>query len=375
MNLFQVIEHEGKSLEWWFEQFINNKLDMAPTYQRKANLWSDWKKAHLIDSILNDFDMPKIYVADFTQSLSPALNEKKKPYSIIDGKQRLGAIFDFFKDDLPLNLSFVFDQEPELNLGGLTYSQLPPSIASKFDSFSPVVMSVVTNDENRITEMFTRLNSGESANSAERRNAIPGPVTRIIRQITANRFFIHKTKFPTARMQEFNLAAKLALIEFKGGFVDTKARNLDAFAREGAHFFVEGFVKRKTKLTEEEEIQLWEKYNSVEDKVLRTLDKLSIEFADKDPLLSNPGTIPIYYWLMRNDPELCKSAIRPFLEMFTAKIKHDLRLSRDKPEAADPELMNYYTMSRTTNDQGSLIGRHKIILKHLSEYKGNLSLI
>lgn len=374
MNYFKVIEHEGRPLSWWYDQYKSNRLDMSPAYQRKADLWSDWKKAHLIDSILNDFDIPKIYVADFTESPS-TLNPNRRAYSIIDGKQRLGAIFDFFDDRLPLNLSFVLDEEPGLILGGKKYSELPPFVSSRLDNFTPVVMSVVTNDENRITEMFTRLNSGESANSAERRNAIPGPVTKIIRQITANRFFIHKIHFNVKRMQEFNLAAKLALIEFKGGFVDTKARNLDSFAREGAHYFVEGFVKRRSKLTEEQEIQLWDKYNETEDNVLQVLDKLAVEFSDKDPLLVNAGSIPLYYWLMRQNPELCKSALRPFIEEFTYKVKKNLRLSREKPDFADPELMNYYTMGRTTNDQGSLVGRYNILLKHLKSFKGTLSLI
>lgn len=377
MNLFRVDKHEDRGLLWWFEQLQDNRLDMEPTYQRKANLWNAWKKSHLIDSILNDFDIPKVYVADFTRAES-SLNEKRKRYSIIDGKQRFGAIFDFFQDRLALNESFVLDEKPDLNLGGLKYSELQsryPSIASKFDNFVPVVMSVVTDDENRITEMFTRLNSGESANSAERRNAIPGPVTAMIRQITANRFFIHKTRFSTSRMQEFNLAAKLALIEYKGEFVDTKARNLDAFAKDGAHLFVEGFVRRRRRLSDEQEIQLLEKYSQTEEKVLLVLDKLSVEFSDNDPLLSKQGEIPVYYWLMREHPDLCRSALRPFLEDFTSRMKSDLRLSRLDPDAADSELMSYYTMGRTTNDQGSLKGRYNILLKHLTRYKGNLSLL
>ena len=374
MNYFKVIEHEGRPLSWWYDQYKSDRLDMSPAYQRKADLWSEWKKAHLIDSIINSFDIPKFYFADFTESPS-ALNPTRKAYSIIDGKQRLGAIFDFFDDKLALNVSFVFDQEPNLQLGGLKYSDLPPSVSSRLDNFMPVVMSVVTNDENRITEMFTRLNSGESANSAERRNAMPGPVTRIIRQITTNRFFIHKINFNVKRMQEFNLAAKLALIEFKGGFVDTKAKSLDAFAREGAHYFVEGFFRRKSSLTKDQEDQLWQKYTKTEEDVLLVLDKLSVEFSDNDPLLANAGSIPLYYWLMRNNPDLCRSALRPFLEDFNQRLKYTARISREKPDMADPELMNYNTMNRSTNDQGTLIGRYDILLRNLKSFKGTLSLI
>jgi uncharacterized protein with ParB-like and HNH nuclease domain len=60
---------------------------MDPPYQRRGRLWSLTDKAYLIDSILNGYDIPKFYVADFTWGKS-ALNRRKLPYAIIDGKQR-----------------------------------------------------------------------------------------------------------------------------------------------------------------------------------------------------------------------------------------------------------------------------------------------
>ena len=59
-------------------------------------------KAYLIDSIINGFDVPKLYLADF-QLGDSSLNVSKLPYAIIDGKQRLEAIFDFFDGTLVLN--------------------------------------------------------------------------------------------------------------------------------------------------------------------------------------------------------------------------------------------------------------------------------
>src|SRR5690349_19180027 len=98
--MFKVSLHDAKPLSWWYEQFRLERIDMKPTYQRRSSLWSQWKKAHLIDSILNGFDVPKFYLADFTKSRS-ALNRARKPYAIIDGKQRFESIFSFFAGDLP----------------------------------------------------------------------------------------------------------------------------------------------------------------------------------------------------------------------------------------------------------------------------------
>ncbi len=61
---FKVTPHEARTLIWWLTR--RNKIDMNPPYQRRGRLWSDSDKAFLIDSILNGYDIPKLYVADFT---------------------------------------------------------------------------------------------------------------------------------------------------------------------------------------------------------------------------------------------------------------------------------------------------------------------
>src|SRR5690554_1319054 len=114
MTTFLKIEqHSPKTLKWWNSR--RDKIDFDPPYQRKGRLWSEKDKAFLIDSILNGFDIPKLYMADFQYGVS-ALNEKKLPYAIIDGKQRLEAIFDFFDNKLTLDRNFTWRDDPQLQL-------------------------------------------------------------------------------------------------------------------------------------------------------------------------------------------------------------------------------------------------------------------
>ena len=326
---------------------------MAPTYQRRSDLWSNWKRAHLIDSVLNDFDIPKFYVADFTGSRS-RLNKRRKPYAIIDGKQRLETIFDFFAGKLFLNSTFELKADQKVKIGGMSYIQLKakyPLLASKVEEYEPVVMSVVTDEKAMIMQMFVRLNSGEPVNSAERRNAMPGPVPTMIRELTLHPFFESKIRFSTKRMQEFNLAAKLLLIEFKNGFVDTKARDLNAFVLEGVNATAEKIMI----------------YTKAEARVQENLETLALAFNSKDKLLASQGHIPVYYWVLREFPKY-RGKFRPFLEIFTDKVLKNLRLSRTDPDSADTELLTYYTQGRTTNDQSSLDDRYKILVRHLKQY-------
>ncbi|CAG9193314.1 conserved hypothetical protein [Burkholderia gladioli] len=358
--MLKVIPHDSKPLSWWYEQYLLGRINMTPAYQRRSYIWSAWKRAHLIDSLLNDFDVPKFYVANFVEMHVHALNKERKSYAIIDGKQRMQAIFDFFDGKLPLNPSFVLDDRPELVVANCTYADLKsrfPHLARKVEDFIPTVMDVLTDDEHKIEELFVRLNSGEAATGAEKRNAMGGPVPAIVRELVLHPFFQKKIRFDTKRMQEHNLATKLLLIEFRNGFQDTKAAKLNEFAEEGKRWVEEQPIDR---------LDLGP-FGEARDRVYAVLDRLSPEFHEKDKLLSSAGQIPVYYWIARKNPELLPE-LRDFLEELTGAIKDLIAGEREQPGRADPELVSYYTMSRTTNDQSSLENRYRILVKRLTAY-------
>jgi hypothetical protein len=340
--MFKVKAHKSLSLSWWCKQEGN--IDTSPKYQRRGTLWRAPKQAGLIDSILNEFDMPKLYFADFTEGTS-ALKIQPKPYAVIDGKQRMEAIFAFFKDQLPLNPDFVYFDDPKVTAAGLKYSELRqryPEVAARFDRHVPSVMSVFTDDEQKITELFIRLNSGVAANSAERRNAMSGQVNEMIRSIAKHSFFKKNISFDVKRMAEHNVAAKLLLIEFHGKFTDTKASNLDRFA--------------KAKYAKEDA----ERIKVAARTVAEILGRMAKGFDEKDPVLGAGGSIPIYYWLYRNNASY-DDLLPIFIRDFAKSVKDNIKISREKPSRADQILSQYYTMARTTNDQASLMGRAKII--------------
>ena len=169
-------------------------------------------KAYLIDSIINDYDIPKIYLADFSLMNTP-LNVHRKPYAIIDGRQRLEAIFGFFDDQFPLNQDFVFFGDPNLRLGSLVYSDLrksQPKIASSIEEFNLSVMSVITDDEARINDLFVRLNTSKALTGAEIRNAMSGRIPDLIRQLVLHDFFQRRARFSVTRGQDKNAAAKVS---------------------------------------------------------------------------------------------------------------------------------------------------------------------
>src|ERR1044071_8473516 len=72
--------------DWSIEKLLKERARISfPEYQRQPNLWSVEKKSLLIDSILRDIDIPKLYF--FLAS--------KDSYEVVDGQQRLWAIWEF----------------------------------------------------------------------------------------------------------------------------------------------------------------------------------------------------------------------------------------------------------------------------------------
>jgi len=130
--MFKIENLPSKPLQWWISQ--SKKIDMNPPFQRQGRLWSRADKAFLIDSILNEYDIPKIYIADFTYG-NVKLNKSGLPYAIIDGKQRLEAVFEFYSGDVLLDDDFVYQQNQNLKLGGLGYSDLATNYPEVADIF------------------------------------------------------------------------------------------------------------------------------------------------------------------------------------------------------------------------------------------------
>jgi hypothetical protein len=277
---FRITQLEARTLSWWKTR--RSKIDMDPPYQRRGRLWSETDKAYLIDSILNGYDVPKLYMADFTWGDSK-LNKKKLPYAIIDGKQRFEAIFDFFDSSITLNEDFVYLDNPSLPLAGLSYKDLQqnyPEVAEGFDNYNLLVMSASAQEEGPINELFVRLNRSKALTGAEVRNAMAGPAPEVIREIAKHDFFITNIAFTVKRGQDLNAAAKVLMFEHQGKLTETKKRNLDAFVRDMA--------KKSDRL------ELSGRH------VLDALNDMSEIFLPKDRLLTSAGVFPVYYWFIRN---------------------------------------------------------------------------
>lgn len=341
MSILRITPHNPKTLVWWYNH--REEIDFDPPYQRRGRLWSTEDKAYLVDSIINGFDVPKLYLADFQIGQS-ALNNSKLPYAIIDGKQRLEAIFDFFENKLVLGPSFSFKKDPSLKIAGLSLRDLRrsfPKVAEEFENASLDIMSVFAEDEADINEIFVRLNKSKPLTGAEVRNAVVGPVSELIRVLGSHDFFIENIRFGVSRAADLNAAAKLLLFEYTGKPAATKKTNLDEFALQ---------------VVDKEKLELAAR------RALDTLTAMSEIFIPRDPLLSSAGIIPVYYWFIRGIPEEQRFRVRQFLNEFELQRKENREMQKDVgDDTLNPALARFDTLNRSTNDQQSHLGRVYIL--------------
>ncbi|MFQ6557742.1 DUF262 domain-containing protein [Pseudomonas sp. Lb2C1-1] len=76
----------------------NGTLLLQPDYQRRE-VWGDAARVMLVDSILNDIPMPKIFV-------SKAIKDMRTYRSVIDGQQRITTILSFLNDGFKLEAPY-----------------------------------------------------------------------------------------------------------------------------------------------------------------------------------------------------------------------------------------------------------------------------
>lgn len=349
----RIRSHPPKPLLWWYKQ--RDAIDFDPPYQRKGRLWSPSDKAYLIDSIINGFDVPKLYMADFQMGGSE-LNQSGKEYAIIDGKQRFEAVFDFFDHTLTLNADFEWRRDPTLKLGGLSLRDLRnsyPDVADAFETETFDVMSVITDDADDINELFVRLNRSKPLSGAEIRNAMIGAVPEMIRGVAKHEVFTDYIRFSTKRAGDFNAAAKIVLFEYRDSPASTKKSDLDSFAR----------IKQ---------VDL-EKLNLAGNHCLTHLDTMTEIFLPRDILLASAGVFPVYYWLVRIANRNLYLYTREFLVHFEAErarararsARHDL-----PADQADYIYSRYDTFNRSTDDRRSHFGRLQILASAFGEWLG-----
>lgn len=319
------------------------RINMSPPYQRQSDVWQTAKQQLFIDSLLNGFDIPKLY---FHES-----HEKGYRYAVVDGKQRLNTIWRFIDDELSLSDDFELLEDDAMDLAGTKYSKLPPKLQSRLDDY-PLPIQIVYADELQwVEELFSRLNEAVALNAPERRNAMGGPLPDFIRKLPSCPFFTDRLPFENNRYRHLDLATKFLYLEFNNGPAATKRRALDELVR---NFKVRNATNEAAKLYDASVV------------VLRRLEDV---FGESDYLLTSLGLVVVYYLMERNRVLSKISDAREALADFDELRKQVRLLMRAEPGKIrvqlDAELVEFERLSQSPNDSNAMTTRMSVLTKYL----------
>jgi len=315
---------------------------LKPPYQRAGEVWNLYKNQLLIDSLINGFDIPKLYFHEYEKA---EMHEGKLcKYAIIDGKQRLLAMWGFMNGEFPLGDEIEYLKDPKVKLGGLTYKDLSEkhqTIQARLTGRPLTIISIRTDDTDVIEDLFSRLNEAVPLNAAEKRNAFGGPLSKIIRRLVKTGFF-KKLRIPTTRYRHYDLACKFLYLEYQKGPAETKKIRLDNFVKEFANS------------------KLSEKARDLERAVAKTLDRMSGVFVDNDPLLRSPGMVTAYYLLSRGH-RLHRSAA----DQFEKELRKNRKVAEKDFGKAKEDLLEFDRLNQTPNDKSAIEYRIKVLKKYV----------
>ena len=131
--------------------WLNDKtLVVNRDYQRSEKVWPAAAQSYLIDTILREMPMPKIYLRTQID-----VKSQRSYREVVDGQQRLMAIQAFAKDEFPLRPS----GDDPLGMEGRRYSELDEEYKQKFLGYQVPVEQLLNVPDSVVFDVFQRLNT------------------------------------------------------------------------------------------------------------------------------------------------------------------------------------------------------------------------
>lgn len=205
--------------ELW-DQAKKQRLVLRPDFQRRA-VWSGNAQKSLIDTILRNLPMPKVFYA--TEDIDGTRTLRR----VIDGQQRLTAIFHFLENRFRVSL----DDSPI----ELYFEELSDEVKNKILNYKIDGNDIFCIDDKSIREIYSRVNKYNVAlNRQELRKAdFPGDFLMAAEEIADLPFFEENrifTAMQRRRMLDVEYCSELLVVLLEG--IQDKKDSLDKYCQK-----------------------------------------------------------------------------------------------------------------------------------------------
>lgn len=157
------------------------KIIPRPEFQRRL-VWTREDKNHFLDSILNGYPFPEVYLADGDVDLETGDGTQL----LVDGLQRVNTLSQYFNGD------------PELKLTSVpNYRDLDPGAKQAFLQYDVSVRDLGSISKEEIVEVFRRINATKYAlTDIEVNNAVyTGALKQFAESLSGSNFFLDNNVF------------------------------------------------------------------------------------------------------------------------------------------------------------------------------------
>ncbi len=282
----------------------------VPDWQREE-VWSLAKQQKLIDSILRGWRLPKFYFSKVSDT----------HYEVVDGQQRLAAIYAFLDNELILSL------ESAAIFGGVSYSELSEEASDAFDDFEIDFDEIEGASDEEIKEFFLRLQEGLPLTSSEKLNAVNSKLRNFAQGMAKHKFFSETVPLKSKRYAHFDVASKVLAIEIEGLDVGFRYEDLKGVFESHKNF---------------------SNTSKAAQRITSALSFLHSALPEKSPLLRNRSFIQT---LINSASRLLENGTKPtqaekfgeFVSSFASRLAKQVELGH---QATDQDML---TFQRTIN--------------------------
>jgi hypothetical protein len=214
------------------KQFIDDyiyRIDLDADYQREK-IWTRENQELLLDSIVENIDIPKLYLAK-------TKDNESFDYECIDGKQRMITLQEFLKPDpteeSPLTVRIAGEK--------YTYKKLRmelPKLAKKIEDYElTFVIYTKIDDDEFLRKIFIRLQLGIRLNSGEMLNAHVGDLHDFVfKEMGSDAPFLKHTRLSEKRYSRQFTLAQICINSFSRAktseFIRARYDDLEDFFKE-----------------------------------------------------------------------------------------------------------------------------------------------
>ncbi|MCK2168822.1 GmrSD restriction endonuclease domain-containing protein [Thalassospira xiamenensis] len=178
----QNIEYD---LETLVQRIKKGSIKLDPDYQRRHR-WPNDTSSRLIESLILNIPIPVIFISQDVD-VDDEVEESVARYTVIDGQQRLTAIFEFMTGRLHLSGLETLEE-----LNGSCFRDLPPFLTRRLEERTIRCLRIDSTADSQVKfDIFERLNTGSvKLEAQELRNATArGRFNDAIKDMATNNYF------------------------------------------------------------------------------------------------------------------------------------------------------------------------------------------